>query len=259
MMDKIDNIHDYYQTLIAYYQDMGVDGVFAEDLVDFTQSISTSSSATLSPKESSLVRAERTDATKDDNDALLQQCQTIADCASLLRQQTLPDDMAQKNFLYYAGNLDSDIMLLFDCPDSQDGQENGFLIGEKGVLLNNMLQAIDLSLDDVFYAHIIPWPQLKPMVNNDLFPLYLPFIKKIIALKKPKIIMVFSQQAAHKILSLESTPSALLHQLYPYQDSQLLPTYHLSVLLKNPRQKRYAWRDLLLLKSVITGNNHDKT
>jgi DNA polymerase len=82
-------------------------------------------------------------------------------------------------------------------------------------------------------------------------------VEKHIALAKPKAVLLVGGSSAGALLNLGKGVMRLRGKWYPYANGFLetpLPamvTLHPAYLLRQPGQKRLAWRDLLELKSVL--------
>jgi len=71
-----------------------------------------------------------------------------------------------------------------------------------------------------------------------------PFLLRQIDVIKPKVIVALGSVAAKNLLSLDDTMSNLRGRWYDFRGSKLRVTYHPAYLLRDPRQKAEAWKDL---------------
>jgi DNA polymerase len=61
---------------------------------------------------------------------------------------------------------------------------------------------------------------------------------------KPKVIVALGAVAAKNLLALNDSMANLRGRWYDFRNSKLLVTYHPAYLLRDPRQKKEAWKDL---------------
>ncbi|MGH6763116.1 MAG: uracil-DNA glycosylase [Phyllobacterium sp.] len=171
-----------------------------------------------------------------------------------------------KNLVFADGNPQADIMFVGEAPGRDEDIEGLPFVGRSGQLLNRMLAAIDIQRTDVYIANTIPW---RPPGNRTPTPIETeicrPFIERQIELVAPKILVSLGGPAA-KVLT-GSTDGILrmrgnwkTHTTAGGVEIPIMPTLHPAYLLRNPAQKRFAWRDLLAIKmrlNDIKGSRQD--
>jgi DNA polymerase len=64
---------------------------------------------------------------------------------------------------------------------------------------------------------------------------------------KPKIIVALGAVAAKNLLGLNDSMSNLRGKIYDFKNTKLAVTYHPAYLLRDPRQKAEAWKDLQMV------------
>lgn len=159
-----------------------------------------------------------------------------------------------KNLVFADGNPQADIMFVGEAPGRDEDIEGLPFVGRSGQLLNRMLAAIDIQRTDVYIANTIPW---RPPGNRTPTPIETeicrPFIERQIELVAPKILVSLGGPSA-KVLT-GSTDGILrmrgnwkTHVTASGREIPVMPTLHPAYLLRNPTQKRFAWRDLLAIK-----------
>jgi len=150
----------------------------------------------------------------------------------------------------------SRVMLVGEAPGRDEDLEGRPFVGRSGQLLDRMLAAIGLDRDSVYIANVVPW---RPPGNRDPAPhetaACLPFIKRQIELCDPDFLVLLGKSSAHTLLETSEGILKLRGRWKPYETGQrsiqALPTLHPAYLLRQPLQKRYAWRDFLALKSAL--------
>jgi DNA polymerase len=147
------------------------------------------------------------------------------------------------------------VMLVGEAPGADEDREGRPFVGRSGQLLERMLAAIDLKRSDVYIANVIPW---RPPGNRTPTPqetaVCLPFIRRQIELADPDILVCLGGPSAQTLLEKKEGILKLRGNWQEYRSSRViraLPTLHPAYLLRQPLQKRLAWRDLLALKAAL--------
>ena len=154
------------------------------------------------------------------------------------------------------GTPGSRVMLVGEAPGRDEDLQGLPFVGRSGQLLDRMLAAIGLSRESVYIANVVPW---RPPGNRDPAPhetaACLPFIKRQIELADPDFLVLLGKSSAHTLLETSEGILKLRGRWRPYDTGrrviQALPTLHPAYLLRQPLQKRYAWRDLVMLKAAL--------
>ena len=125
-----------------------------------------------------------------------------------------------------------------------------------------MLAAIGLSrtADDrenaVFITNLIFWrPPGNRTPTEAETQMCLPFLLRTIELQKPDVIVCLGVTPAHRLTGRSDGMLKMRGRWTTANISgrniPLLPTLHPAFLLRQPAQKRLAWRDLLTLRQAL--------
>ena len=71
-----------------------------------------------------------------------------------------------------------------------------------------------------------------------------PFLLRQIDVVRPKIIVALGAVAAKSLLQINDSMANLRGRTYDFRNTRLIVTYHPAYLLRDPRQKKEAWKDL---------------
>src|SRR5262249_4759718 len=115
-----------------------------------------------------------------------------------------------------------------------------------------------LARTAVYIANIVPW---RPPGNRTPTPqesaICLPFITRQIELANPDLLVTMGQPATQTLLGTKDGITRTRGRLFNYQtdkrDIRALPTFQPAYLLRQPLQKRLAWRDFLAIKKTLAG------
>ena len=156
------------------------------------------------------------------------------------------------------GNPEADIMLVGEAPGRDEDIQGLPFVGRSGQLLDRMLAAIGLDRTNVYITNVLPW---RPPGNRQPTPveqtMCAPFIEKHIELVAPKYLMLVGGVSAKQMLGTSSGIMKLRGKWGSVTAGDLtipaLPIFHPAYLLRQPAQKRLAWRDLLDFKTKVEG------
>ncbi|MDP9138889.1 MAG: uracil-DNA glycosylase, partial [Pseudomonadota bacterium] len=146
-------------------------------------------------------------------------------------------------------------MLIGEAPGRDEGEQGKPFVGLSGRLLDRMLSAIGLSRSSaepasaVFISNLIFWRppgNRKPTEAETL--MCLPFVLRTIALAAPDFLVCLGATSTQRLLGTTEGILKLRGTWTTFQGLPLIATLHPAYLLRQPAQKRLAWRDLLSLK-----------
>ncbi|MCB0279167.1 MAG: uracil-DNA glycosylase [Calditrichaeota bacterium] len=153
------------------------------------------------------------------------------------------------NFVFGKGNEHAKILVIGEAPGHDEDMQGLPFVGKAGQLLDKILAAIDLSLQDVYITNIV---KCRPPNNRDPQPEEInacnAYLQKQIELIQPKLILALGRIAAHTLLNTSDSLSKLRGRFHDYQGKLLLVTYHPSALLRNEMWKRPTWEDMKLFR-----------
>lgn len=147
------------------------------------------------------------------------------------------------------GNGDPNAELLFvgEGPGADEDEQGEPFVGRAGQLLNNMIGAMGLRREQVYVANIVKCRPPKNRVPEPTEALTCsPFLFRQIGVVRPKLIVALGATAATYMLGTRSALSLLRGRMHDCLGARLIVTYHPAYLLRDPRQKAEAWKDLQL-------------
>jgi uracil-DNA glycosylase len=166
-------------------------------------------------------------------------------------------NQGRKQIVFGVGNPQADLMFIGEAPGADEDQQGEPFVGRAGQLLNNMIKAMGLRREDVYIANIIKCrPPGNRTPEREECETCSPFLMRQIAAIKPKVIVALGAVAAKTLLAINASMSELRGRWYDFKPSgvrsndpswtsaKLAVTYHPAFLLRDPRQKKEAWKDL---------------
>jgi len=151
----------------------------------------------------------------------------------------------RKQIVFGVGNPKADLMFIGEAPGADEDEQGEPFVGRAGQLLNNMIKAMGLRREDVYIANIIKCrPPGNRTPEREECETCSPFLMRQIAVIKPKVIVALGAVAAKTLLAINAPMAELRSRWYDFRGTKLAVTYHPAFLLRDPRQKKEAWKDL---------------
>jgi len=161
-----------------------------------------------------------------------------------------------KKLILGDGDINSQIMIIGEAPGLQEEEVGKTFQGESGVLLEKMLEAINIQKKDIFSSYAINFrpPEDRKPTSQEI-KRYSVFLKELISIIDPKIIILFGSTAMESVTSSNERISnergkwkeiILRNKTYP-----LMITFSPSYLLRFPENKKFSWEDLKRIRQKI--------
>ncbi len=143
------------------------------------------------------------------------------------------------------GALQPDILFVGEGPGADEDSQGLAFVGRAGQLLTKMINSMGYTREEVFIGNIV---KCRPPGNRVPTPEEMagciPYLKRQIALIRPKIIVCLGATAA-KGLVQETLPIGKARgQWREFEGIPVMLTFHPAYLLRDPRQKAPCWADL---------------
>jgi uracil-DNA glycosylase len=156
------------------------------------------------------------------------------------------------NLVFGVGNMNADLMFIGEGPGADEDAKGEPFVGRAGQLLNNMITAMGIKREDVYIANVVKCrPPQNRTPEKDECDTCSPFLMRQIDVIKPKAIVALGAVAAKNLLAVNDSMANLRGRWYDFRNSKLLVTYHPAYLLRDPRQKKEAWKDLQMAMKFL--------
>src|SRR6266567_4304017 len=154
------------------------------------------------------------------------------------------------------GNPQARIMFVGEAPGRDEDIEGLPFVGRSGKLLDRMLAAIGLDRSAVSIANIVPWrPPGKRTPTPQESATCLPFTLRQIELVDPDVLVCLGGPSAQTLLGSRDGILKTRGRWFAFQtgsrEIRATATLHPAYLLRQPLQKRLAWRDFLAIKKAL--------
>lgn len=160
------------------------------------------------------------------------------------------------------GNPAAPLMLIGEAPGAEEDREGKPFVGASGRLLDRMLATIGLDRHGegwgAFYVtNILAWrPPGNRNPTDSEVALSLPFVRRHIALVKPRLILLLGAVAVRSLTGAREGITRVRGRWFevPVEGAGAVPalaTLHPAYLLRNPGAKKDAWADLVALRERL--------
>ncbi|MGA6981926.1 MAG: uracil-DNA glycosylase [Candidatus Sulfotelmatobacter sp.] len=163
--------------------------------------------------------------------------------------------------VFGVGDPRAELMFVGEGPGADEDAQGEPFVGRAGQLLNNMIKAMGLRREDVYIANIVKCrPPGNRQPERDESETCSPFLMRQISAIKPKVLVALGATAAKNLLALSAPMTELRGRWYDFKPvgsdpswpgTRLAVTYHPAFLLRDPRQKGEAWKDLQMVMKYL--------
>jgi DNA polymerase len=199
--------------------------------------------------------------------------QSVSDPAAALKliREDLGDctrcklhQQGRKQIVFGVGNPGAELMFVGEGPGADEDAQGEPFVGRAGQLLNNMIKAMGLHREEVYIANVVKCrPPGNRTPERDECDTCSPFLMRQIAVVKPKVVVALGAVAAKNLLAINAPMAELRGRFYDFmpagarssdprwRGAKLAVTYHPAFLLRDPRQKGEAWKDLQMVMEYL--------
>ena len=162
-----------------------------------------------------------------------------------------------RNTVFADGNPQARVMIIGEAPGREEDLQGRPFVGRAGQLLDRMFAAIGMgreaahSESALYITNILPW---RPPQNREPKPeeiaMMLPFVERHVELADPEVLVLMGNISCQALLGRRGI-TRLRGKWTSALGRPALPMFHPAYLLRNPRAKREAWHDLLMLQARL--------
>jgi DNA polymerase len=178
--------------------------------------------------------------------------QEMGDC------QRCPLGRTRKHLVFGEGSSTPRWMFVGEGPGEEEDLQGRPFVGSAGQLLNNLLSKLGLSREEVYIANVV---KCRPPGNRDPeaneIARCLPFLAQQIQCLRPKVIITLGKVASQALLATQTPITRLRGSWQRYQRIPVMPTFHPSYLLRNPRERFKTWEDMKQVMEYLARHEQD--
>ena len=154
------------------------------------------------------------------------------------------------------GNNLSKIMIVGEGPGQKEDEIGKPFVGDAGMLLNKMLNAININREKVYITNVVNYrpPNNRKPETIEIIR-YSDFLRKHISIIEPKILILMGSTAMESLFGAKikiSKERGTWKNIIINNKSYLcMITFHPAYLLRQPDQKKFSWIDLKEIRKKI--------
>ena len=254
---------------LSFYRELGIGPLYRRE--------TDASGKQENPVEELLgVIAAEADARAEAEEPLAQEAYTATADERVAKLQVIADDigpncqrcklakLGRKQIVFGTGDPNAELMFIGEGPGADEDEQGLPFVGRAGQLLNNMVAAMGLKREQVYIANIVKCrPPGNRTPERDECDTCSPFLMRQIRVVRPKVIVALGATAAKNLLAVNDSMASLRGRFYDFSpprtltdtdepfDCKLAVTYHPAFLLRDPRQKSEAWKDLQMVMKYL--------
>jgi DNA polymerase len=158
----------------------------------------------------------------------------------------------RRKIVFADGDPNARLMFVGEGPGADEDTQGLPFVGKAGQLLNNMINAMGLKREQVYIANIV---KCRPPGNRTPEPVEAntctQFLVKQVDVVQPEVIVALGATAARYLLGVKQSLAGLRGRWHSCRGAKLAVTYHPAFLLRDPRQKGEAWKDLQMVMKEL--------
>lgn len=152
------------------------------------------------------------------------------------------------------GSVQAKWMIVGDIPRLEDEWKQQPFSGESGELLNGMLASIGQESGSLYITNLLKCrPPLDRSPEQEQAASCLSYLQRQIELLKPALVILMGRDTIKHVLRSNESMANLRQKVHQREGipAPMVVTYHPTYLIKQPRLKSRAWRDLQFAKQVM--------
>ena len=154
------------------------------------------------------------------------------------------------------GDPASPIMIIGEGPGQKEDEIGKPFVGEAGLLLNKMLEAINIKRPKIYITNVVNY---RPPNNRKPEPSeinrYSVFLREHINIIDPKILILMGSTAMEALfgqtLKISKERGKWKELIVNQKTYQTILTFHPAYLLRQPDQKKLSWTDLKIIRKKM--------
>jgi DNA polymerase len=156
------------------------------------------------------------------------------------------------NIVFGSGNPKAELVFVGEAPGYDEDQQGLPFVGRAGQLLTKIIESINLKREDVYICNVL---KCRPPENRnpeaDEVGSCNPFLRKQLAVIRPKIVCCLGTFAAQTVLQTAAPISRLRGKFIDMDGIRIIATFHPAYLLRSPEKKREVWEDMKQIRAEL--------
>jgi uracil-DNA glycosylase family 4 len=170
----------------------------------------------------------------------------------IIDDQVTPDLVEDATQLVFGdGNADADIVFIGEAPGKNEDLEGKPFVGAAGRFLNEMLEMIGLTREDVYITNIVKY---RPPNNRDPLPeekeVFMKYLESQLEIIQPKLVVTLGRHSLNCFLP-DLQISRCHGQPKRFKGRVYLPLFHPAAALYNGGMRQTLIDDFALIPTIL--------
>ena len=161
-----------------------------------------------------------------------------------------------KQIVFNDGDPQSPVMIVGEGPGQKEDEIGKPFVGDAGVLLNKMLEAINVKRSKIYITNVVNYrPPNNRKPEQSEINRYSVFLREHINIIDPRILILMGGTAMEALygqtLKISKERGKWKELIINQKTYETILTFHPAYLLRQPDQKKYSWIDLKMIRKKI--------
>ena len=171
----------------------------------------------------------------------------------ILKCQKCTLSQGRTNAVPGEGSLEAELMFVGEAPGRDEDLQGRPFVGRAGQLLTKILGAMKFNREDVYITNVVKCrPPNNRNPNKEEIETCKNYLLEQIEMIKPRAIVALGRVATDSFVHSSLGMTALRGNFHEFNDTQVMPTFHPSYIIRNEGNKsikKMVWEDM---KKVMT-------
>jgi uracil-DNA glycosylase len=157
-----------------------------------------------------------------------------------------------RTFILGAGPANAEVVIVGESPGPPDVVTGKPFSGPSGELLERMMSAIEVRLDDCYRTNVVKFISQGDEITQVELQFFVPLLHRELFSVSPKLIILLGNTPSKAVLNTKTPISKLRGQVQDFQGIKAVATFNPAYLLRDPTKKSEAWEDMKLAREVLS-------
>ncbi|TNE44837.1 MAG: uracil-DNA glycosylase [Deltaproteobacteria bacterium] len=150
------------------------------------------------------------------------------------------------------GPVHTRLMLIGEGPSLSQDEQGKLWVGKRGPLLTEMLRAIGIDANEVYYTTVVRCFRARPRVpKSEEIEACFPLLQEEMNVVRPDFVVTLGAVATQSLLRVTKRLAHLRGTWHSYHGLLVFPTYSPAYLLGRPQFKKAAWDDWQVIRQQL--------
>ena len=157
-----------------------------------------------------------------------------------------------RTFILGTGPANAEIVIVGESPGPPDVATGKPFSGPSGELLERMMSAIEVRLDDCYRTNVVKFISQGDEITQVELQFFVPLLHRELFSVSPKLIILLGNTPSKAVLNTKTPISKLRGHVQDFQGIKAVATFNPAYLLRDPTKKSEAWEDMKLAREVLS-------